>query len=191
MSASPYRRIVRRETHSPRSALAITIAAAGIGLLAWIGTESVLRMLGQAPLLSAPGDTASAVAGADSLPPGILTAGGVVTALIGLLLLITAFTPGRRAKHSFTTDRSAVVMDDEIIASSLARRAAHAARVSPDNARVTLSRRRASVVLRPSSGFAVDRDAVQQASDDELRHIAAVPAISPRVLVAADGKVGS
>lgn len=191
MTPSLYRRIIRRETHSPRSVLAIIVAVTLILLLAWIGVESVLRMLAQPPLLAAPGDVAQAVADADTLPPGILTAGGIVTALIGLLLLIAALAPGRRSKHSFTTERSAVVMDDEIIASSLARRAAHAGRVNPDNAVVTVSRRRADVRLRPSSGFAVDSDAVKQASREELQHIAARPAISPRVAVAASGKVGS
>ena len=45
---SLYSRISRRETHSPRSLLAIILAVLLIIVAAWIGTEIVLSLLAQA-----------------------------------------------------------------------------------------------------------------------------------------------
>jgi len=55
-TASLYKRIVRRETHSSRAGIAITLAVLLIVALAWIGTEAVLAAVGTAPLLLAPTD---------------------------------------------------------------------------------------------------------------------------------------
>lgn len=46
-----YRRIVRRETHSPRSGAATTVAVVLVLLLVWIGVESVLAVVGTASTL--------------------------------------------------------------------------------------------------------------------------------------------
>jgi hypothetical protein len=51
-----YRRVSRRETHSPRSLVAIVLAVVLILVLAWIGTEIVLALLGAPALLVAPVD---------------------------------------------------------------------------------------------------------------------------------------
>ena len=73
---STYRRLVRRETHSSRAGIAITIAVLLILVLAWLGTESVLAAVGSAPLLLAPADAASATLDAASAPAGALVAVG-------------------------------------------------------------------------------------------------------------------
>ncbi|MFT2690263.1 hypothetical protein [Clavibacter zhangzhiyongii] len=71
---STYRRLVRRETHSSRAGIAITIAVLLILVLAWLGTEAVLAALGVAPLLLAPADLASSALQAASAPAGALVA---------------------------------------------------------------------------------------------------------------------
>ena len=73
-TASLYKRIVRRETHSSRAGIAITLAVLLIVALAWIGTEAVLAAVGTAPLLLAPTDLVGSTLDAASAPVGVLTA---------------------------------------------------------------------------------------------------------------------
>ncbi|MFP7832887.1 DUF6286 domain-containing protein [Marisediminicola sp. LYQ134] len=186
-----YRRVVRRETHSSRSTSAITLAVVLIVVLAWLGTESVLAALGQAPLLVAPSDAAAAVLGAASAPAGILTAGAIVVALIGLVLVILAISPGRRGRRSASIDRTAAVIDDRVIARSLARTASYAGEVDPSQVSVSVGKRRAVVEIAPTSGRRGDRAAVDEAVRRELASYDYSPALRHTVKIAAKGKVRS
>lgn len=190
-SRSPYPRILRRETHSPRSVAAITLAVVLILLAAWLATEAVLRLLNQPALLAEPADMAAVVADAPAVDPSLLLPIGIAAVVVGLALVIVAVLPGRLARHHFTTDRSAVVVDNEVIASSIARQAAHAGGVSPDNATVGVSHRVATVTLCPSSGYPVDADAIRAATVREIDRIDVRPGLTARVVVDAAGKVGA
>lgn len=194
MSTTPtglYRRIARRETHSPRSLPAIVLAVALIVVIAWIGTEIVIALLGAPALLVAPADMFTSAVNLVDAPAGIVAAAGIVVAVIGLVLVITAVSPGRRSRHLLDDDRTVVVVDDEVIASALARHASTAGDVDPDNATVTVSRRRADVHLTPTSGIPVDRDAVNQAVTRQADSYSLKPAISARVRVADTGRIGA
>ncbi len=187
-----YRRIRRRETHSPRAVAAIALAIVLILIFAWLGVEIVLRMLNRTPLLVAPLDMATALVEITSLPSPVLVGAGSVIALICVVLVALALSPGRRARHVIASERTVTVVDDEVIASALARRAALAADVSADRTRVTVSRRRADIRLTPTSGFPVDRAAVLDAVTDELDSYELEPALrAPRLFIAAQGKVGA
>ena len=187
-----YRRIVRRETHSPRSGAAMTVAVVLVLLLVWIGVESVLAVVGTAPLLADPRSIVAAVAGLpDSVPPPLLVTAGAVVALIGLVLIVLAIAPGRRARHAAATGRTAFVADDRAIASSLARTASRTARVDPDQVTVSIGRRRAVVHVRPTSGFPVDTDAIRSAVDTALVSYELSPTIRASVQVAREGTVGA
>jgi hypothetical protein len=186
-----YRRILRRETHSPRSVLAIAIAVVAFVVLAWVGVEVVLAILNRGPLLAAPFDMFSAVVALDQAPAGIVVPAGIGAVVVGVILIGMACTPGRRARHVLPTERVATVVDNEVIASALARRAARAANVDPDNAVVSVSHRRAVVDVVPTSGLPVDRDAVHATVVDELSSYGVRPAVTARIRVAQSGKVGS
>ncbi|NQX12758.1 hypothetical protein HQQ80_14060, partial [Microbacteriaceae bacterium VKM Ac-2855] len=121
-----YRRLVRRETHSPKSVLAIVLASVLIVVCLWLGAELVLGLLGQPALLVAPVDMLVAVGMLGEVIPSVLAAIGVVVALLGLILVIAAVSAGRRARHSIDMERVAVVVDNEVIASALARHASTA-----------------------------------------------------------------
>ena len=128
MTANPTRdrRELRRETHPPRSGLAIAVAVLTIAACVLLATETVLHLFGQAPLVIAPTDAARAAAEPAPVVLRLLVPLGLEAALIGLLLLLllllllAAVLPGRRSRHSLTTERLAVVFDDEVIASALA-----------------------------------------------------------------------
>jgi protein-S-isoprenylcysteine O-methyltransferase Ste14 len=185
------RRIARRETHSSRSGLATVLAVLVILACAYAGTEVVLAMLGLSPLLAAPSDMGSALVAATTLPRAWLVVGGVVVALLGLAVIVAALRSSRRPRHVLDSDRTVVVVDDRVIASALARRAANAADVDPDATVVTVGRRSAQVRLTPLSGLPVDREAVVSAVDDEIARYDARPGLRSRITIERSGKVGA
>jgi hypothetical protein len=182
--------VLRRELHSPKSGLAITLAVLAIVALAWVGTESVLAALGQRALLLTPADMAAGVRGLGSLQPGVLITAGAVLALIGLVLVVLALTPGRRGRHVIGAGRSAAVVNDEVIGSALVRTASSVAGVSPDRAVAAVGRRSATVRITPVSGIALDRGAVQRAVAEAAEGFGITPTIRTRVVLDKKGKVG-
>lgn len=186
-----YARLRRRETHSPRSGLAITLAVVLVVVLAWVGTETVLSLLRLPALLIAPGAMARALVTVTSVPGGYAIASAAVLAVIGVVLVVAALAPARRARHTVHDDRLAVVIDNEVIASALARHASHAAGVDPDNTTVAVSHRRAEVSLIPSSGVPVAKDEVEAAVSRQLAQYQLVPAVSPRINISQNGRVGA
>lgn len=90
---SLYSRISRRETHSPRSLLAIILAVLLIIVAAWIGTEIVLSLLAQPALLVAPVDMFNSALGILEKPAQYVGIAGVIAAVVGLILLIAGLAP--------------------------------------------------------------------------------------------------
>jgi hypothetical protein len=190
-TSTTYRRILRRETHSSRSGVAVTLAVLLILVFAWIGTESVLAAVGTAPLLVAPADGASAVLGAAGAPVGTLTAIGVVVAIIGLVLIVVSLAPGRRGRRAASADRTAAVVDDRVIARSLARTASFAGDVHPDRVTVSVGKKVALVEIDPVSGRTADLRSIEEAVRDEISGYDYTPTLRPRVkLSTKKGKVG-
>lgn len=191
---STYQRIRRRATRSPRSVAAITLAVVVMATLAWLAVEIVLAMLDLPPLLVAPAEMAAALVAVTSVPGAMLMGAGLLIALVGAVLTALAVAPGRRGRHLMESPRRVVVVvvDDDVIASAIARHAASVAGVGPDQARVTVSRRRVDVHLTPTSGFPIDRAAVLNVVGDALDSYRLEPALeSPRLSVAEQGRVGA
>lgn len=183
--------VIRREMHSSR-AVPATVVAALVTLACLYGMlEAALKALGQDAWLVAPEEAAAWVG---SLPggiaPSLLGAAGALLFLVGLIFLLTAVLPGRRARLSIPNERAAVVVDAEVLASSLARRARGAAGVTPEQVLVTIGRRLVEVQVRPTSGIPVDHQAVQAAVEDELNRTAVDPVPQVRVAVAPSGVIG-
>lgn len=191
------RRVVYRETHSSRAAVAIAAAVlvmvlAGYGLL-----EAAVHAIGQPAWLIEPQVAAERIV---ALPAGIspllLGAIGAVLAMLGLIFLLNGLLPGRRARHVLSgagpaAGRTAVVVDDEVIASSLARRARLAANVTPEQVMVVVSQRQVQVNVRPTSGVPVDDGTVLAAIQDELDRMALEPSPAPRINVTHSGVIGA
>jgi hypothetical protein len=176
-----HQRIARRETHSPRSVLAIILAVLLVIVAAWAIAETVLAMLDERALLVAPADASQSLVGASTLPVGVLIAAGIVLLVVGLLLMVAALTAGRRARHVIVTDRAVTVVDDDVIASALARHASYAGGTSPDNTVVTVSRRRAVVGVIPASGREAPSGAILDAVEEQLRTYGLTPALTGKV----------
>jgi hypothetical protein len=192
VSTSPtYRRVVRRETYSPRSTLAIVSAVVVIVLCLYVGVEIVLQMLQQRALLAAPDDMIDTAARLQRAPTAAVVGIGIGLMVIGLIVIIAAVKPGRRARHQMAAARAAVVVDNEVVASALARTASHVGGVSPDNVLVTVSARRSVVNVTPTSGRRVSETAIDQAVGDALESFALTPAVRHSVAVSSHGKVGA
>lgn len=186
-----YRRILRREMHSPRSVLAIAVAVAVILICLYFGAEIILMMLNRRALLASPQTMLSTLSTLGSAPTAVPLTIGVLLMLIGILLLIGALTPGRRARHQLPSNRAAVVVDNEVIASALARRAAHVGNANPDNTVVSVSAHHATVHLTPTSGTPVQSEAVKDAVQEQLLELELYPPVRASIVIAAAGKVGA
>jgi hypothetical protein len=114
-----------------------------------------------------------------------------VVAAAGLFFFLSAILPGRRARHLLEEPGVAVVVDDEVIASALARRARQAANVTPEQVMVVVSQRQAVVNVRPTSGVPVSETTVREAVEDELRSMAPIPMPAVRVNLAESGVIGA
>ena len=189
------RRVVYRETHSTRAAVAIAAAVLVTVFAAYGLLEAAVHAIGQPAWLIEPQVAAQRIV---ALPAGItpllLGAIGAVVAMVGLVFLLNGILPGRRARHllsSHAAGRPAVVVDDEVIASSLARRARLAANVTPEQVMVVVSQRQVLVNVRPTSGVPVDEGTVLAAIQDELDQMALDPSPAARVNVAPSGVVGA
>ncbi|SFN54240.1 DUF6286 domain-containing protein [Mycetocola miduiensis] len=189
---STYQRIRRRETRSPRSVAAIILAIVLISTFAWLAVEIVLGMLNRPPILVAPSVMATALVEITSLPAASLVGGGLVIALTGWAFIALAVTPGRRGRHILESTHTVILVDDDVIASALARHAASAAGIGLDQVRVTVSRKRVEVRLTPTSGILLDRTAVLNVVTDELDSYQLQPTLEPpRLSIAREGKVGA
>lgn len=188
-----YRRVLRRELHSSRSGSTIVVLVLLTLAVGYVGVEAVHAALGRPALLFSPVDvlatlTSSVDGGGTS---GLVLGAGVVAAIVGLVLIGLAVTAGRRGRHTIDDDRVAVVVDDRVIASSLARTARTSGRLSEQQVSAWVSRRRAQIDLTPSSGLAVDDGAVEAASRAELESVAYRPALSARVRTTDQGRLGA
>lgn len=187
-----YARIVRRETHSPRAGLGILFAVVLVLVIAWLGTESVLAALGLPALLVAPGDAlASALALPSLVEPNLLAITGIAVAVIGLLLVIHAVAPGRRAFHAGQAGRTALVVDNRAIATDIAARVGRATALAADQVVVVVGHRTVEVRVRPTSGHPVDKDAVDAAVTAEIERLALSPALRHTVTIEKSGVVGA
>lgn len=184
--------ILKRETHSSRAAASIIAALFVIALCVYALLETAVRAVGQPPWLVDPQTAAQRiVALPNGVPPLLLGVIGAVVAMAGLFFLLNAVLPGRRARHLLRDRRAGVVVDDEVIASALARRARLAANVSPEQVMVTVSRQQADINVRPTSGVPLREDAVLAAVEDELRDMRLSPTPKARINVASTGVIGA
>ena len=185
-------RILRRETHSSRAGAAVIAAVLVIILCVYALLEAGVRAVGQPPWLVDPTTAAERIiALPEGISPLLLGARGAVVAMVGLFFLLHAVLPGRRARHLLRDPRTAVVVDDEVLASALARRARMAANVTQEQVMVVVSRQTVVVNVRPTSGSRVSHDAVLAAVQAELEEMSPVPMPTVRVNLASSGVIGA
>ncbi len=184
-------RLVRRELHSSRAVPSVVVAVLLIAGCLLLLFEAVLKAVGDEPFLL---DVEAAAVWLGTLPSGVpaslLGAASSLLLVVGGLLLLLAVLPGRRARYTIPNGRTAVVVDAEVVASSLARRARVAAGVAPEQVLVTVGRSTVMVQVRPTSGVPVDAEAVRAAVADDLRRSSVEPGPRIAVVIAESGVIG-
>ena len=184
MSTPALRRVLRRESHSPRTVAMVIAVALMILVLAYLGTEIVLSLLAQPALLLAPDAQARFLIGLPTERPGwIIVLAGAVLAVIGLVLLFFALAPGRLPKHQMRFGDRAVLVDNGVIASSVARHLSEETGLSREDITVGVSHRTVDVTLRPGFGVPLDEAPLKSIVQTELDTYELTPTLKPRVRV--------
>lgn len=169
MSTPALRRVVRRETHSPRTVAVFVAVILLVLALAYIGLEITLSLASQPALLLGPAAGWAWLVGLPTAQPaGLVIAGSVVLALIGLVFVWQAVAPGRLPKHVLDAGDRAVVVDNGVIASALAQHLTEETGIARENITVGVGHRSVDVTVRPGAGIPLDRSDVQAAAEAEL-----------------------
>ncbi|MGN6325559.1 hypothetical protein [Pseudolysinimonas sp.] len=180
-----YRRLGRRLTHRSRS-VAASVALVLVALAAVaIAIEAALRLLDRPALVARPDRIVAALASGS--PWAVLA--GAVAAVLGIAAILVAVIPGRRPRRVVQREDLLVVIDDDVLASSLSRAAASGASIPRDQVRTVLGRRVARVRVQPSSGFPLTADEPLRRVTEVLDTAQARPALRPRVEVSTEGRL--
>lgn len=181
------KRLRRRSIHRSRStALAVTLIIVVV-VAAWIGTEAVLKAIGQRPLLADPQTVADTALQPDAAFTTIAEVIAVVLVILGIILIVLAVKPGRQPRSGIDRDRGAVVIDTRILASTAANAAALAAGVPESNTSASARGHHTEVHVVPLSGIPVDRTRVEQAVQDRLGRLGGKHGRSVKVTVGQKG----
>ncbi len=184
MSTPAFRRIVRRETHSPRTVAMIVAVVLLIAALAYLATEIVLFLIGRPALVLAPTDLGEWLVALPTAEPASLVSGvGSVLALVGLTFLVLAIAPGRLSRHEMQWERRAVVVDNGVIASSLAQHISTETGLSRDDITVGVAHRTVDVTLSPRHGVPLDVEPIKALVTTELDGYQLAPPVRSRVRV--------
>jgi hypothetical protein len=184
MSSPALRRVVRRETHSPRTVAMFAALIILIAALVYVGIEITLRLLSQPALLLGPAAGFAWLVGLPTAQPvGLVVFGGVVIAVLGVVFIVLALTPGRLSKHEMQWDDRAVVVDNGVIASALAQHLSDETGLARDRITVGVAHRSVDVTVRPGAGVPLDRDRVREMADAEIARYRLVPTVKTRVRV--------
>jgi hypothetical protein len=164
-----FRRVIRRETHSPRTvAMAIAVVLALVALI-YIGIEIVLSLLSQPGLLLSPaaaGDWLTALP--DQQPVWAIIAVAALLALLGIVFVVLALTAGRLPKHQILRTGRVVLVDNAVIASALAQHLSDHTGIARDRVTVGVSRRTVDVTLAPDAGVPVPESRIRDLISAEL-----------------------
>lgn len=175
-------RVVRRETHSPRTVATVATLGVVVALAVYAGVEIVLHLLGATPLLAGPAEALDWVAGAPSESAGTMAIAAVV-AVLGLVLVVLAITPGRRSRHEIVGPPHAVVVDNGVVAAAVADRVRRELDLSAGGATVGVAHRSADVTVRPEPGQVIEPARVREIAADELAGYGLTPRVRVRARV--------
>ncbi|QCR43089.1 hypothetical protein C1N91_05545 [Curtobacterium sp. SGAir0471] len=181
------KRLRRRSVHRSRStALAVTLIIVVV-VAAWVGTEAVLKAIGQRPLLADPQTVADTALKPDAAFTTIAEVIAAVLVILGIILIVLAVKPGRQPRSGIDRDRGAVVIDTRILASTAANAAALAAGVPESNTSASARGHHTEVHVVPLSGIPVDRTQVEHAVQERLGRLGGKHGSSVKVTVEQKG----
>lgn len=184
MTDAVLRTVVRRETHSPRTVAMLVVVVLLLLALAYAAVEIILDLTGAQPLLVSPGEALNAVVAAPTaLMPVAFIVGGVVLAILGLIVLVIALKPGRLSRHEMEWGERAVVVDNGVVASALAQHLSNESGIARDDIVVGVAHRAVDVTVRPPVGIPVDEAQLRRIVDEEVAAYKLTPAVRTHLRV--------
>lgn len=191
MNAAEIENIKSRELTSNRSPAAIVAATLTILLCGYALFEALLMALDQDPLVATPETWWHWIATLpESANPYLLAGGGLALIALGLTLCVQGIREGRLARHSIRCEDAVLIVDDQVIAAALARRARLEATVGQGQVLVVIHGDHIEVQIRPTSGTPINREAVVASLEDELRINMIEPEPQVKVHISASGVIG-
>lgn len=184
MTDAVLRTVVRRETHSPRTVAMLIVVVLLLLALAYAAVEIILDLTGAQPLLVSPGEALNAVVAAPTaLMPVAFIVGGVVLAILGLIVLVIALKPGRLSRHEMEWGERAVVVDNGVVASALAQHLSNESGIARDDIVVGVAHRAVDVTVRPPIGIPIDEAQLRRIVDEEVAAYKLTPAVRTHLRV--------
>ncbi|WP_150954052.1 DNA/RNA endonuclease G [Microbacterium testaceum] len=184
MTDTVLRTVVRRETHSPRTTAMLVVVVLLILALAYAAVEIILDLSGAQPLLVAPGEALNAVVAAPTaLMPVAFVVGGVILAVLGLIVLVLALKPGRLSRHEMSWGERAVVVDNGVVASALAQHLSNESGIAREDIVVGVAHRAVDVTVRPPVGIPVDEAQLRRIVEEEVTLYKLSPAVRTHLRV--------
>ena len=169
MSEPVLRRVVRRETHSPRSVAFAVVVLLTIVACLYLAVETVLSLASQPALLIRPIDALAWLAALPTdVPVGAVIAGGLAVAVVGAWLILLAVSPGRLSKHEMDAGGRAALVDNGVLAAAIAQRVSDETGLARDRVTVGVAHRSVDVSVKPGAGIPVDRAQVNAVAEAEL-----------------------
>lgn len=169
MSEPVLRRVVRRETHSPRSVAFAVVVLLTIVACLYLAVETVLSLASQPALLVRPIDALAWLAALPTdVPVGAVIAGGLAVAVVGVWLILLAVLPGRLSKHEMDAGGRAALVDNGVLAAAIAQRVSDETGLARDRVTVGVAHRSVDVSVKPGAGIPVDRAQVHAVAEAEL-----------------------
>lgn len=184
MTDTVLRTVVRRETHSPRTVAMLVVVVLLLLALAYAAVEIILNLTGAQPLLVSPGEALNAVVAAPTaLMPVAFIVGGIVLAILGLIVLVLALKPGRLSRHEMEWGERAVVVDNGVVASALAQHLSNESGIARDDIVVGVAHRAVDVTVRPPVGIPVDEAQLRRIVDEEVAAYKLTPGVRTHLRV--------
>ncbi|WP_122820757.1 hypothetical protein [Varibaculum vaginae] len=182
--------LVRRETHSSRALISITLALFFIAGLGYLATEGALSALGRPPLVISPQDLwEQTPAVLQEKYRSLVFLVGLMLGLLGLGLIAKALFPGVLSKHALKDERAAYVADDRVIASGISRLLREEARLPAGTVTTAVSKRRSLSTITPSTGRPLDQEQMLKFTKDEVTSWQLQPRLKTAVKVTIEGRL--
>lgn len=193
MSAPDFKRInagiIRRETHSPRAVITAIVALVLSLGISYLCAETIASLGGKKILV--PAATLWHYALVGTADRGILSAIAAGTLIVGIYLLWKALSPGRLNRHSIADERSAIIIDDSVIAAGTSAAVRRHCGLDHTQVSTAVSARSLAVDVTPTSGAQLDEGEVTHTVNQIVDGYQLDPAPRPRARVANKGKVAS
>lgn len=183
------RRVSRRETHSSRALSAVVVALIVLAGCGYLAAEVIASLAGRRILADAPTMWHAVWHAPDLWDARIAIVAGVLAMLLGLIVLIKAVAPGRLARHCVEDERSAIVVDDAVLAAGISRSVRERFALEKSQVSTTVARSRVDVHVTPTSGVALDEDALRTHVARHLEAIGTKPRLRSRIHLRATGVV--